>query len=162
VPRDCIIFAITRGRSLLLNSADIGYSWLIPITPDGQEAYLGAGAIRGGNEGIQTVINGLLDTVGVEVEEEICRCSAFVRSSGSILPLRNGSVIAIGEAAGLVSPLSGDGSIPSMFSALFLTENWGDSDACERAVLKKYGYFQKEAEALKRFMKRKVLTPSNI
>ena len=87
------------------------------------------------------MINGLLDTVGVEVEEEICRCSAFVRASGPILPLRNGSVIAIGEVAGLISPLSGDGSIPGMFSALFLAENWGDSDACERAILKNCGYF---------------------
>jgi len=143
-------------------SGGIGYSWLIPLTPDGREAHLGAGAIWGGNDSIQTVINGLLNTVGVEVEEEICRCGSFVRVCGPISPLRNGSVIAIGEAAGLVSPLTGGGNIPGMFSAIFLAENWGDFDAYERAILKKYGYFQKEAEALQRLMKGKVVTLSNI
>ena len=143
-------------------SPEVGYSWLIPLTPDGHEAHLGAGAIKGGNENVQIVIDRLLNIVEVEVKEEICRCGSLVRVCGPILPLSNGSVIAIGEAAGLVSPLTGAGNIPGMFSALVLAENWGDFDAYERAILKKYGYFQKEAEALQRLMNGKVVTPSNI
>jgi len=143
-------------------SPEVGYSWLIPLTPDGREAHLGAGAIRGGRESAQIVIERLLDAAGVEAEEEICHCGSQVRVCGPILPLRNGSVIAVGEAAGLVSPLTGAGNIPGIFSALFLAKNWGDFDAYERAIVNKYGYFHQEAEALKRLIEGKVVTPSNI
>lgn len=140
-------------------SPGVGYAWLIPLSADGTEAHLGAGALK--NNDLQATINNLKERVGVKVKEAICSCGAWIRATGPILPMVN-QTIAIGEAAGLVSPLSGGGNIPAMLSAFSLASNLDSPRQYEREMLRRFGYFRTESKTLRSLSQGEVITPRNI
>ena len=87
----------------------------------------------------------------------ICSCRGYVRGTGPVLPLVQGNVWAVGEAGGIVEPLSGAGMVPAMVSAKLLVEHWDDPKGYEAAILREYGWFNKTAEIVHTWRKGGIL-----
>jgi flavin-dependent dehydrogenase len=117
---------------------NVGYSWVIPL--EGSSAHVGIGSNTYDSEAMKKVVENL-----AEGSRTICGCKGFIRGTGPILPLVRGNVWAVGEAGGLVDPLSGAGIVPAMVSAKMLVEHWDDPKGYEAAIMKRYGWFRKSA-----------------
>lgn len=118
---------------------NVGYAWVIPL--EGRNAHVGIGSSTYDSEAMKKVIDSL-----AQGTKTICACQGLIRSTGPILPLVRGNVWAVGEAGGIVDPLSGAGIIPAMVSAKLLVEHWDDPKGYEAAIMKKYGWFRKAAK----------------
>lgn len=116
-----------------------GYAWVIPL--EGRNAHVGIGSKTYSTEDMKKVVDGL-----AQGTKTICACQGFIRGTGPILPLVRGNVWAVGEAGGMVEPISGAGIVPAMVSAKLLAEHWDDPKGYEAAVMKKYGWFSKSAK----------------
>lgn len=117
---------------------NVGYSWVIPL--EGRSAHVGIGSKTYDSGDMKKVVESLSEDA-----RTICACKGFIRGTGPILPLVQGNVWAIGEAAGLVEPLSGAGIVPAMVSAKLLVDYWDDPKGYEAAIVKRYGWFRKSA-----------------
>ena len=117
----------------------VGYSWVIPL--EGNSAHVGMGSNTYNSETMKGVVEGL-----AQGARTICGCKGFIRGTGPILPLVRGNVWAVGEAGGLVDPLSGAGIIPALVSAKLLVDHWDDPKGYEAAIMRKYGWFRVSAE----------------
>jgi hypothetical protein len=117
----------------------VGYSWVIPL--EGSSAHVGIGSNTYDSEAMKKVVEHL-----AEGARTICGCKGFIRGTGPILPLVRGNVWAVGEAGGLVDPLSGAGIIPALVSAKLLIDHWDDPSGYEAAIMRKYGWFRKTAK----------------
>lgn len=118
-----------------------GYSWVIPLA--GNEAHIGIGSMTYDHDTMVKAVERL-----AQGAKTICACRGYVRCTGPILPLVQGNVWAIGEAGGIVEPLSGAGMVPAMVSAKLLVEHWDDPQDYEAAILRQYGWFGKSAKIL--------------
>jgi flavin-dependent dehydrogenase len=87
----------------------------------------------------------------------ICGCQGYIRATGPILPLVEGGVWAVGEAGGIVDPLTALGIVPAMVSARLLVDNWDDAAGYEAAVFKKYGWFKQTAQVVNTLLDRNTL-----
>jgi flavin-dependent dehydrogenase len=117
----------------------VGYSWVIPL--EGSSAHVGIGSNTYDSETMKKVVEDL-----AEGARTICGCKGFIRGTGPIIPLVRGNVWAVGEAGGLVDPLSGAGIIPAMVSAKLLVDHWDDPKGYEAAIVRRYGWFRVTAE----------------
>jgi flavin-dependent dehydrogenase len=79
----------------------------------------------------------------------ICSCRGYIRGTGLILPLVQGNTWAVGEAGGIIEPISGAGIVPAIESAKLLLEHWHDPKGYEAALTKKYGWLRKTSELVK-------------
>jgi len=120
---------------------NVGYAWVIPL--EGRNAHVGIGSKTYSAEDMKRVVDRL-----AQGTKTICACQGFIRGTGPILPLVRGNVWAVGEAGGMVDPLSGAGIIPAMVSAKLLAEHWDDPKGYEAAIMKKYGWFSKAAKLI--------------
>lgn len=93
----------------------VGYAWVFPLG-DGR-AKVGVGGL-GDAAALRRILDGLLRSVGFEGRAEVR--GSPVASQGLILG--SGGVVKIGEAAGAVMPLSGEGIRPSFITARALYE----------------------------------------
>lgn len=118
-----------------------GYSWVIPLA--GNEAHVGIGSMAYDHDTMVKAVKGL-----AQGGKTICACRGYVRCTGPILPLVQGNVWAIGEAGGIVEPLSGAGMVPAMVSAKLLVEHWDDPQGYQAAIMSQYGWFRKSAKIL--------------
>ena len=118
---------------------NVGYAWVIPL--EGRNAHVGIGSSTYDSEAMKKVIDGL-----AQGTRTICACQGFIRGTGPILPQVRGNVWAVGEAGGMVDPISGAGIVPAMISAKLLVEHWDDPEGYEAAIMKKYGWFRKAAK----------------
>jgi flavin-dependent dehydrogenase len=117
----------------------VGYSWIIPLEEN--TAHVGMGSITRDATDMAKVVEELArDT------KTICGCQGLLRGTGPIFPLVRRNVWAVGEAGGLVDPISGAGIIPAMVSAKLLVEHWNDIEGYEAAIVSKYGWLRKSAE----------------
>ena len=134
-----------------------GYSWLFPAG-DG-EVHLGAIS----PSGFDVAREELKDMIGgVDESRAICSCRGSVRCHGPAGPFVAGNVWGIGEAIGLVDPVTAAGIVPAMTSAKFLVENWDSAAAYEHAVLHRIGYMSKEAGVLNRLTAGHMLSSSDL
>ena len=117
---------------------NVGYAWVIPL--EGRNAHVGIGSSTYDSETMRKVVDGL-----AQGNRTICACQGSIRGTGPILPLVQGNVWVVGEAGGMVDPISGAGIIPAMVSAKLLVEYWDDPKRYEAAIIKKYGWFRKAA-----------------
>jgi len=97
-----------------------GYSWLFPASKNGKVWHLGAGHLF---EDPKLHCKLLLSKYGFKPVKEICHCSRrlFVSSPSWVDLYRNGIVV-VGEAAGVVDPISGEGILPSLLSSRLLAQ----------------------------------------
>ena len=129
----------TRPPALAEYPHHVGYSWVIPL--EGSSAHVGIGSNTYNSETMKKVVESL-----AEGARTICGCKGFIRGTGPVIPLVRGNVWTVGEAGGLVDPLSGAGIIPAMVSAKLLVEHWDDPKGYEAAIMRKYGWFRVTAE----------------
>ena len=125
----------------------VGYAWVIPL--EGRNAHVGIGSSTYDSETMKKVIDSL--SKGTKT---ICACQGLIRGTGPILPLVRGNVWAVGEAGGLVDPISGAGIVPAMVSAKLLVEHWDNPKGYEAAIMKKYGWFRKAAKLVEEWQDR--------
>jgi len=99
-----------------VNPRKAGYAWLFPLDDEGKEWHVGANVLNG------SPMNLLQESYKfykiIQPDKLICSCG---RSINVVLPgeaqiLGNNGAVSVGEAAGVVSPLSGEGMVPSMES----------------------------------------------
>jgi flavin-dependent dehydrogenase len=128
----------------------VGYSWVIPL--EGNSAHVGIGSNTYDSEAMKKVVEQL-----AEGARTICGCKGFIRGTGPIIPLVRGNIWAVGEAGGIVDPLSGAGIIPALVSAKLLIDHWDDPRGYEAAIMRKYGWFRKTAELVEEWRDRGAL-----
>jgi flavin-dependent dehydrogenase len=126
---------------------NVGYAWVIPL--EGRNAHVGIGSKTYTAEDMKRVVDSL-----AQGAKTICACQGFIRGTGPILPLVQGNVWAVGEAGGMVDPLSGAGIVPAMVSAKLLVEHWDDPKGYEAAIMKKYGWFRKAVKLVEEWQDR--------
>jgi flavin-dependent dehydrogenase len=129
---------------------NVGYAWVIPL--EGRNAHVGIGSIAYDSETMKKVVDGL-----AQGTKTICACQGFIRGTGPILPLVRGNVWAVGEAGGMLDPISGAGIVPAMISAKLLAEHWDDLKGYEAAIMKKYWWFRKAAKLVEEWQERGAL-----
>lgn len=128
-----------------------GWIWLIPL---GKEAHVGAGSARGFEDA-----EDMLKKIGLESLAAVCGCSAPIHCGGFRKPFVSGKTWGLGEAIGLVDPVTGEGIVPAMLSAKLMLENWGDPEGYERAIEKTFWMVPKEAKTAKRLYQGKPFLP---
>jgi len=101
-----------------VNPRKAGYAWLFPLDDEGKEWHVGANVLDG------SPMNLLQESYKfykiMQPEKFTCSCG---RSIKGVLPreaqiLGDNGAASVGEAAGVVSPLSGEGMVPSMESVI--------------------------------------------
>jgi geranylgeranyl reductase family protein len=125
-----------RGRILLeLGAVPGGYAWLFP---KGEHVNLGVGSWAGEAPRLRTHLARLCEAVGVRMEDlEATRGYRLpCRTADSILSRGRGLVV--GDAAGLVDPLTGDGMYEAFFSGRCASEAIGRLLAGETETLDAY------------------------
>jgi flavin-dependent dehydrogenase len=132
-----------------------GYSWLFPIGES--EVHLGSLSPYG-FEAARTELKQMMKDSHSEV---VCTCKGKIRCHGPASPITHGNVWGIGEAIGLVDPVTGAGIIPAMTSAKLLVDHW-ESAEYQSAILQKYAYMKKEANVLNRLMAGHLLSSSDL
>ncbi len=101
-----------------------GYSWAFPLDEEGRWFHIGAGCV---NANPQPLIDRLMRSYGIRVKETICSCGRAISvadlSRNPQIMIHRGMVASIGEAAGAVFPMTGEGIIPSLETANWLYES---------------------------------------
>ena len=121
----------------------VGYSWAFPLDSEGKEYHLGAGCV---NADPAILIDKLLKRYKIEAIGEKCQCnrSIAVVNPDEVEIVKNG-IVSIGEAAGLVHPLTGEGTLSALESANLLAGSLNDDtfpsgfeDALKTTFLNEY------------------------
>jgi len=117
----------------------VGYGWGFPLDEEGRVFHVGAGTLYSYAESA-ALANEMLRRYGLGIEKVYCGCSRPLRTGRFPTVLGNetfpkGTVVSLGEAAGCVYPLGGEGIIPSIESAEFLAESLEDR-SLDRYLLK--------------------------
>ncbi len=102
-----------------------GYGW---VFPKGECVSIGVGGLIGRNGDFRALLRGLVERCcapgsfdAARVEGHRLPCGCLVR------PAARGRALLIGDAAGLVEPVTGEGIAPAMESALLAAEAVGDA-----------------------------------
>lgn len=111
-----------------------GCAWVMPLSPDGRDAHVGAGCLSRSGVSTRELTRRVFSTV--DVASVPCACGSRIRLSGPEFDrVVADRVWAVGEAAGLVSPASGAGNVYAMESALELVSHsatpMGTSTRCD-------------------------------
>jgi len=140
----------TQPSELREYNHHVGYSWIFPL--EGNCAHVGIGSTTYDTEQMKKVVEEL-----AQGGKTLCSCRGYIRGTGLILPLVRGNVWAVGEAGGIVEPLSGAGIVPAIESAKLLVEHWDDPGGYEAAITKKYGWFRKTSGLVREWQDRGAL-----
>ena len=117
----------------------VGFAWVIPL--EDNCAHVGIGSYTYDIETMKRIVSEL--TNGAKT---LCSCQGHIRVTGPIFPLVKDNVWALGEAGGIVDPLTGSGMVPAIVSAKHLVEHWDDPPGYEKAILQEYGWFHETHE----------------
>jgi flavin-dependent dehydrogenase len=124
----------------------IGFAWCFPLSND--DYHVGCGSlIADPRETMEELgwIGG-----GPPRRRVICGCSGEIRITGPhgsqpfFVDDEPTEVWGVGEAIGCVAPLAGDGVVPGMKSVQVLMERWDDPEGYTRAILKEFGWMERE------------------
>ena len=109
-----------------------GYAWAFPLSDEGKLWHVGAGC-AGGDP--LDLIHQIEKRYEIEETKRLCSCGRNLKIvNPKKAVLSKDGVISIGEAAGLVQPLSGEGIIPSMDSGMLLYESLLGGEPYEAAM----------------------------
>jgi len=126
----------------------IGYAWCFPLAD--HEYHIGCGSLISDPRKIMADLGWMRKTPSSPRKEILCTCGGRIRLTGPIYAQpfvrRDGpaEVWGVGEAIGCVAPLAGDGVIPGMKSAQILLHWWNDPEGYQRAILREFGWMEKE------------------
>ena len=114
------------------NPKYLGYAWIFPLDDEGREFHVGAGSI-----GVPPLhlIKEMMKFYGFKLGIPKCACSREIKMMDpEEIVIYEGKVVSVGESAGAVYPLTGEGTLPSMdscdilFDALRNVETSSESD----------------------------------
>jgi len=143
-------------RTIVIRTGYGGYLWLFPL--GGCDFHFGCGSLTenpgtilqrfGGGNYLKT-LQDLFSGDNFESTQTIagvCGCPGSVRLTGPKLsqPFVRGNVWGVGEAIGLVTPLTGMGVTPAMESARILMQEIGNSEGYTRHILRAYSWMDEE------------------
>ncbi len=134
-----------------------GYSWLFPVGRD--EIHLGS-LSPWGFDAAKKELQSMIEKAGRN--KAVCTCRGEIRCHGPVTPFVEGKVWGLGEAIGLVDPVTGAGIVPAMVSARLLLDNWDSPPAYEHAILRRYSYMTKEAGVLNNLAAGRPLSSSDL
>jgi flavin-dependent dehydrogenase len=103
-----------------INFRKTGYAWAFPLNDEGKLFHLGAACYRNSPT---PLVDELCDRYNLETKEADCTCRKEISIFKSILPIVVENVVSIGEAAGCVYPLNGEGILPAMETAEWLAHS---------------------------------------
>lgn len=135
---------------MVFTHSDGGYTWSFPL--GGGEVHLGAISPQGigvAAEFVNTAKN------AIRIDRVLCSCTGRIWRGGPVLPFTEGKTWGLGEAIGLVDPISGAGIVPAMTSARIMVSNWENAKDYERQVWHEYSYMVSEAKIVSRLAVRK-------
>lgn len=135
---------------MVFTHGDGGYTWLFPLG-DG-EAHLGIVSPQGMNIAAESVNTAKR---AMEIGQVLCSCTGRIWRSGPVLPFTEGKTWGLGEAIGLIDPISGAGIVPAMTSAKIMVSNWENAKDYERQAWDEYSYMVSEARIVTRLAARK-------
>jgi flavin-dependent dehydrogenase len=138
-----------------------GYAWGMPLSADGRDTHVGGGCLAGVRRSSRSLTAPAFEDV--EVERVICACGAFIRLSGpDFTSIVHRNVWAVGEAAGLVGPVTGAGNVYAMQSGLCLVDHLGDPDGYVEALRRRFSCLVPEARAVRRILAGRLPTPIDL
>jgi flavin-dependent dehydrogenase len=138
-----------------------GYAWAMPLSADGRDTHVGAGCRVGSGHAARSLTRPAFE--GLDVERVVCACGGFIRLSGpDFANVVHGNVWAVGEAAGLVGPVTGAGNVYAMQSGLRLVEHLGDAGGYVEALRGDFAALVPEARAVRRILRGKLPTPLDV
>ena len=128
-----------------------GYAWDMPLSPDGMDTHVGGGCLAGVRHPARLLTEPAFENL--DVERVICACGAFIRISGPDFDNTvHENVWAVGEAAGLVGPVTGAGNVYAMQSGLHLVEHLGNAEGYVDALRRDFSALVPEANALRKIL----------
>jgi len=138
-----------------------GYAWGMPLSADGTDTHVGGGCRAGVRRSSRSLTQPAFE--GLDVERVICACGAFIRLSGpDFESIVHENVWAVGEAAGLVGPVTGAGNVYAMLSGLHLVDHLGDPDGYVAALRRDFSGLVPEARAVRRILAGRLPTPVDL
>lgn len=138
-----------------------GYAWVMPLSPDGRDAHVGAGCLSRSGVSTRELTRRVFSTV--DVASVTCACGSRIRLSGPEFDrVVADRVWAVGEAAGLVGPASGAGNVYAMESALELVSHIGDPDGYVSALRRRFAALVPEARAVVKILRGRLPTPIDL
>jgi geranylgeranyl reductase family protein len=126
-----------RGRAVIeLAVLPGGYGW---IFPKGDHANVGVGGWESEGQKLRSALRSLCDAHGIAPEdvEGVRGYRLPLRAPGQ--PLARGRALLVGDAAGLIDPISGDGIFEAFLSADYAAEAVLDLLNGREATLEPYG-----------------------
>jgi flavin-dependent dehydrogenase len=125
----------------------IGYAWSFPL--DNNHFHIGVGSL------VEELVPSLHRTGLLHPDDAlICQCMGKVRvgTPDRTLPIHRGNVWGVGECIGTVSPLVGDGIMPSMQCASLFAEHLseGTLDQYQNHVLTEFSWMAEERRVIDR------------
>lgn len=102
-----------------------GYNWIIPKQ---KEVCIGTGNINGKIK-LEDVYNGLVERYNLNMDKK----GAFLPTGNDIL-LNKNNIYLIGDAAGLISPITGEGIYYALFSAQVLFKCFSKNNSYIRVM----------------------------
>lgn len=139
--------AETETTYAWLDPKQIGYGWAFPLDEEAKVFHVGAGTLDSYVESA-SLTNEVLKNYGLKVEKVYCGCWRPLYT-GRHFPILEKSTVSIGEAAGCVHPLTGEGILPSIESAEFLAESLRKNDSFYSYVSKMHGLLTEYNKAFK-------------
>jgi flavin-dependent dehydrogenase len=138
-----------------------GYAWGMPLSEDGRDTHVGGGCRAGVRHSSRRLTEPGFE--GLDVEKVICACGAFIRLSGPEFESTvHENVWAVGEAAGLVGPVTGAGNVYAMLSGLHLVEHLGDPGGYVAALRRSFSGLVPEARALRKILAGRIPNPIDL
>ena len=129
-----------------------GWVWVLPL--GNGEAHIGAGSVRDHREAKKAI-----EEAGLGVGKDVCTCVSYVFRTGFREPFIKDRVWGLGEAIGLVDPITGEGIVPAMLSAKLMAENWNSPEEYERAIKKTFSMIPREARVAEMIFNRRPCFP---
>lgn len=114
------------------NPRYMGYAWVFPLDDEGKKFHVGAGCI-----GVSPLrlINEMNSFYGFKVKLPECGCARGIRIvNPESITLYEDKVVSVGEAAGAVHPLTGEGTLPSMDTCDMLLNALKNSDVSDNPM----------------------------
>ncbi len=137
----------------MINIDDIGFVWC--YHSGNNTFHVGCGSFLRSPEYY-------IDKCGcIDPEDKIlCKCTSNIRITSPYYsqPFVFNKVWGVGEAIGCVSPLSGEGIVPSMKSAELLFKNWEYPQRYAKAILKEFSWMKAERHIWDKALQGKALS----
>lgn len=107
---------------VLFDLERVGYGWVFPLDDDGKWFHVGAGCLKSDWDATMLMLN-TLSNYDLTVARHTCTCERTISIIKGAPAIAEGRTIYVGESAGAVNPITGEGILTSMDTAEALAES---------------------------------------